>query len=68
MTDDNLRFKEIEHKYVVDERFDEQRFRDAVAALGPSRRLTIRVRDRYFDRARPRRHFLIRHRTTSSAP
>ena len=63
MTDDNLRFKEIEHKYVVDERFDEQRFRDAVAALGPSRRLTIRVRDRYFlTEPGRRRHFLIRHR------
>ena len=63
MTDEDLRFKEIEHKYVVDERFDERRFRGAVAALGPIRSFAIRVRDRYFlTEAGRRRRFLIRHR------
>jgi hypothetical protein len=60
---DQLRFKEIEHKYIVDEQFDLQRFRQMVAALGPIRTSTIRVRDRYYltESGRARR-FLMRHR------
>jgi len=66
MTADDLRFKEIEHKYLVDERFDLQRFRDVVATLRPSRTFSIRVRDRYFVTAVGRaRRFLIRHRYDS---
>lgn len=59
----DLRFIEIEHKYVVDERFDVRRFRDVLSALGPTRTSTIRVRDRYYltEGGRARR-FLIRHR------
>jgi len=63
MTAEDLRFKEIEHKYLVDERFDIQRFRDIVAALRPARTFSIRVRDRYFLTSGGRaRRFLIRHR------
>jgi hypothetical protein len=60
---DQLRFKEIEHKYIVDEPFDLQRFRQAVEALGPVRTSAIRVRDRYYltEIGRARR-FLMRHR------
>jgi hypothetical protein len=59
----DLRFIEIEHKYVVDERFDVRRFRDVLSTLGPTRTSTIRVRDRYYltEGGRARR-FLIRHR------
>lgn len=58
-----LRFTEIEHKYVVDDRFDLPRFRQAVAALGPSRTSTVTVQDRYFltEGGRARR-YLVRHR------
>lgn len=60
---DALQFKEIEHKYVVDEHFDLLRFRQAVEALGPIRTGTIGVEDRYFltEGGRARR-FLMRHR------
>jgi len=44
----DLRFKEIEHKYVVGEQFDLPRFRELMAALGPVRTNAIRVRDRYY--------------------
>jgi len=60
---DKLRFQEIEHKYVVEEQFDLERFRRALAALGPIRTGAIRVRDRYYltEGGRARR-FLLRHR------
>ncbi len=45
---DGLRFKEIEHKFIVDERFDLVRFREQVTALGPLRTGAVRVRDRFF--------------------
>jgi AraC-like DNA-binding protein len=62
MTED-LRFQEIEHKYIVDERFDLQRFRDTVATLRPARTASIRVRDRYYlTEAGRARRFVIRHR------
>lgn len=60
---DDLRFKEIEHKYIVDEQFDLPRFREAVAALGPTRTGRIRVRDRYYlTEGGGARRFLVRHR------
>lgn len=60
---DALRFKEIEHKYIVDDRFDLARFRQVVAALGPVRSGVAKVRDRYYltESGRARR-FLMRHR------
>jgi len=61
--DVTLRFKEIEHKFVVDDQFDLPRFREAVTALGPTRTSTVSVLDRYFltEGGRARR-YLIRHR------
>ena len=63
MSTDALQFKEIEHKYIVDEHFDLLRFRQAVEALGPIRTGTVGVEDRYFltEGGRARR-FLMRHR------
>jgi len=62
MTQD-LRFTEIEHKYVVGEGFDPQRFRDALGRMNPTRTASVRVRDRYYltEGGRGRR-FVIRHR------
>jgi hypothetical protein len=60
---EDLRFKEIEHKYIIDEPFDLPGFRDRVAALGPIRTAAIQVRDRYFlTEGGGARRFLIRHR------
>ncbi len=58
-----LRFKEIEHKFVVDDQFDLPQFREAMAKCGPTRTSTVSVLDRYFltDGGRARR-FLLRHR------
>lgn len=60
---DALRFKEIEHKFIVEDDFDLPRFRDALATIGPARTRAIRVHDRYFltESGRDRR-FVIRHR------
>lgn len=58
-----LRFKEIEHKYVVNGQFDRLRFRQAVTALGPIRTSTVSVQDRYFlTEGGSARRFLMRHR------
>ncbi|HQZ37665.1 MAG TPA: hypothetical protein PLH72_01400 [Vicinamibacterales bacterium] len=63
MPRNNLRFMEIEHKYIVGEDFDLRRFRQIVGGLGPVRTGTIGVRDRYFLTERGRaRGFLVRHR------
>lgn len=63
MSTDKLRFKEIEHKYLVDEQFDLPRFRQVVSALGPTRTSTVSVEDRYFlIGSGSTRRFLIRHR------
>lgn len=60
---DELRFKEIEHKFIVDEQFDLPRFRQAVAALGPASSGAVHVEDRYFlTEAGGARRFLVRHR------
>ena len=45
---EDLRFKEIEHKYVVGEDFNLDAFRAALNALNPVRHATLHVRDRYF--------------------
>ena len=59
----DLRFTEIEHKYVVDAHFDLRRFRDVLANLRPTKTGAIRVRDRYYltEGGRARR-CLVRHR------
>lgn len=60
-----MRFKEIEHKFVVGEAFDLVRFRATVGALvpGPIRTFALRVRDRYFLTGHGRAHrYVIRHR------
>ena len=58
-----LRFKEIEHKFLVSDQFDLARFRQAVAALGPTRTSTVSVQDRYFlTEGGSARRFLLRHR------
>lgn len=61
MTD--LRFTEIEHKYMVGDAFDVQRLRDRLSNLGPTRTSVVRVRDCYYltEGGRGRR-YLIRHR------
>jgi hypothetical protein len=60
---DDLRFKEIEHKFLLDERADVQRIRDLLASLSPLRSSALRVRDRYYvtDAGRGRRT-VFRHR------
>lgn len=61
MTD--LRFTEIEHKYVVADAFDVQRFRDLLSTLGPTRTSAVRVRDRYYlTEGGLARRYLVRHR------
>ncbi len=63
MTESDLRFTEIEHKYVVEARFDLAAFDQALTSLGPTRRATLQVRDRYFLPGAGKKHrFLIRHR------
>lgn len=58
-----LRFKEIEHKFVVPASFDLDAFRHALATLSPARRDVLRVRDRYFvTGAGQARGFILRHR------
>ena len=58
-----MRFKEIEHKFVVDDQFDLALFGRTLEALGPSRRTSLQVRDRYFltEDGRSRR-YVLRHR------
>ena len=66
MTAADLRFTEIEHKFIVDEQFDLTRFRDALGRLHPSRTSSIRVRDRYYLTDGGRRgRFVLRHRYDS---
>lgn len=58
-----LRFKEIEHKFIVAETFDLEGFRAALQALTPTRHEVLRVRDRYFiTQAGQTRGFILRHR------
>jgi adenylate cyclase class IV len=48
LSSEALRFKEIEHKFIVDEGFDLQAFRVQLATMGPARTNRITVRDRFF--------------------
>lgn len=58
-----LRFKEIEHKFIVDRTFDLAGFRVALQAMKPTRHEVLRVRDRYFiTHAGQERGFILRHR------
>ena len=58
-----MRFTEIEHKFVVDDTFDLAGFGRALDALGPSRRSSVQVRDRYFlTRDGRASAYIIRHR------
>lgn len=58
-----LRFKEIEHKFIVSSQFDLPGFRQAVTALGPARTGTVTVQDRYFlTEGGSARRVLVRHR------
>ena len=60
---DDLRFTEIEHKFVVGDDFDLTRFRAEVDHLHPTRTSALRVRDRYFlTEAGRRGQFILRHR------
>ena len=60
---DDLRFSEIEHKFVVGDDFDLTRFRAAIERLQPTRTIALRVRDRYFlTEAGRRGRFILRHR------
>lgn len=61
-----MRFKEIEHKFVVDDTFDVDGFARRLEPLGPTRRTALVVRDRYFltDSGQARR-FVLRHRFDS---
>lgn len=60
---DDLRFIEIEHKFVVGDDFDLARFRAAIERLHPTHTTALRVRDRYFlTEAGRRGRFILRHR------
>jgi len=60
---EDLRFQEIEHKFLVGEDFDRDAFRAALEALKPVRHATLHVRDRYFITESGRaRGFVLRHR------
>jgi len=62
-TSEALRFKEIEHKFVVDDAFDLDGFGASLQALGPMRTTSLRVLDTYYLIAGSRaRRFVIRHR------
>ncbi|MEQ1760794.1 MAG: hypothetical protein ABL986_21000 [Vicinamibacterales bacterium] len=61
-----MRFKEIEHKFVVNERFDLGAFGRTLEPLAPTRRTSVRVQDRYFLTEDGRaRQYVIRHRFDS---
>ena len=63
---DDLRFTEIEHKFVVGDDFDLTRFRASIERLHPTRTIALRVRDRYFLTESGRRgRFILRHRYDS---
>ena len=63
MRTEDLGFKEIEHKFVLDAAFDLQRFREALTTLGPVRTGAFHAHDCYYliDGGIERR-FVIRHR------
>ncbi|MFO0574327.1 MAG: CYTH domain-containing protein [Polyangia bacterium] len=56
-----MRFKEVEHKFLVDEDFDQAGFRERVLGLGPERTSRVEVADTYYvPRHRP--GVILRHR------
>ena len=58
-----MRFTEIEHKFVVGDAFDTAGLHRALDLLDPTRRASLRVRDRYFLTGDGRtRHYILRHR------
>lgn len=58
-----LRFKEIEHKFVVPASFDLDAFRQVLTTMRPGRHEVLRVRDRYVvTEAGQARGFILRHR------
>ena len=59
----NLRFKEIEHKFVVDDQFDPDGFGATLEALHPTRTASIGVLDTYYlINGSQSGRFVIRHR------
>ena len=63
MTPEDLRFTEIEHKFLVDDQFDLAVFDPTLRDLGPEKTTSIQVRDRYYLTAGGQAGgFLIRHR------
>ena len=62
-TSGQLRFKEIEHKFVVDDGFDLERFGAVLETLNPTRTTSLRVLDTYYLlRGSRTGRFVIRHR------
>ena len=63
MTADDLRFTEIEHKFLVDDLFDLAVFDQTLRAMGPEKTTSLQVRDCYYltDGGQTGR-FLFRHR------
>lgn len=60
---DVMQFKEIEHKFILDDAFNLADFRAQVEALGPVRTFALRVRDRYYLTEHGRLgRYVIRHR------
>jgi len=57
-------FKEIEHKFIVDDKFDRKQFLHQLKSLAPLRFEKISVRDTYYVLAADRRH-VFRHRYDS---
>ena len=56
-----MQFKEIEHKFIVGEGFDLERFRARLLALGPTRTSEVEVDDTYYV-PRDRLGVILRHR------
>lgn len=58
-----MRFKEVEHKFIVSASFELDVFRRTLDGCGPQRHESLRVRDRYFvTEAGRARGFILRHR------
>ncbi len=65
-TSEELRFKEIEHKFVVDGQFELDDFGNTLEALDPTRTTSLRVLDNYYLINGSRSgQFVIRHRYDS---
>lgn len=63
VTTDALRFKEIEHKFLVGDGFDLAAFGRTLDAMGPTYTSHVQVEDRYFiTESGVERGFIVRHR------